>query len=171
MVMSLRRCVDLTLDGLCASTMAAIVLMTTFQVGNRYALHYPISWTDEGARFLAVWVVLLGATRCVRDGSHIHIDLFVNMMKARAQWWVSLLVNVIFIALVCILIWQGIKILPVVGKQTAAASRISMAWVYSAVPLTGGIMLFYLVESLIKHLRHARTSPDDSSQTRETDIV
>ena len=121
----IRRVVDRALDAFCAATMAAIVLITLFQVINRYAIQHPVSWTGEIARFLAVWVVLLGAARCVRDDSHIYIDLLYNLVGRRAQWWMMLAVNLLFATLAGVMIWQGVKILPIVAKQTAAASRIS----------------------------------------------
>ncbi len=164
----LRRVVDLTLDGLCASTMGAIVLVTFFQVGNRYILQYPVGWTDEIARFLAVWVVMLGAARCVREDSHIYIDLFFNLFGPRGQWWLSLIVNTLFMALAGILIWQGLKIMPVIGKQTAAASRITMTWVYSAVPVAAGIIAFYLIERYVVLFKAARNPK--AQEHREMDL-
>ncbi|MBL4690228.1 MAG: TRAP transporter small permease [Rhodospirillales bacterium] len=165
----IRRAVDLILDGLCTVTLASIVLVAMFQVGNRFLLHYPIGWTGEIARYLAVWVVLLGAARCVREDSHIQIDLLFNLMNPRTQWWLSLLVNTIFMALVCVLVWQGIKILPLVSKQTAAASRISMAWVYLAVPFSSAIIGFYLVEKFIALFRVSRNF--GQGQNQEADHV
>ena len=165
----LRRFVDKALDGFCALTLAAIVLVTMFQVANRYAIQYPVGWTDEIARFLAVWVVLLGAARCARDDSHIYIDLLYNMFGPRGQWWLSLIANLLFAVMIGVLIWQGIKILPVVANQTAAASRITMAGVYLSVPLTSGFIAFYLLERFIDLARTARNPQGHEHQ--EVDIV
>ncbi len=165
----IRRVVDRALDAFCAATMAAIVLMTLFQVINRYAIQHPVSWTGEIARFLAVWVVLLGAARCVRDDSHIYIDLLYNLVGRRAQWWMMLAVNLLFATLAGVMIWQGVKILPIVAKQTAAASRISMAWVYLSVPLSSGFIVFYLLERFITLFGSARKPQNPEHQ--EYDIV
>lgn len=166
----LRRGVDLVVDALCASVMLAIVLMTLFQVANRFVLQYPIGWTDEGARFLAVWVGLLGAARCVREGSHIEIDLFFKMFGPRLQRFVLLFVNLLFILLVAIVIWQSTKVLPIVARQTAAASRISMAWIYAAAPVSAVLMFYYLVENVVELLRR-RPLVAESHAPEDSDIV
>lgn len=164
----MRRAVDLILDWLCAGFMGAIVLTTLFQVTNRYALHYPVVWTDEAARFLAVWLIMLGAVRCIREDSHIQIDLLFNLFSPKLQRWIDLLANMIFVALVGVLIWQGFKILPLISTQTAAASRISMGWVYAAIPVSSLLMLFYLVERIIAAIRSPATPGDDHHRENES---
>jgi len=168
-MLPLRRGVDIVTDALCASVMLAIVLMTLLQVVNRFVLQYPISWTDEAARFLAVWVGLLGAARCVREGSHIEIDLFFKMFGPRLQHLVLLFINLLFMLLVAIVVWQSTKILPIVARQTAAASRISMAWVYAAAPVSAVLMFYYLAENVMRLLRRPERSRPRPPE--ETDIV
>ncbi|MCB1741064.1 MAG: TRAP transporter small permease [Gammaproteobacteria bacterium] len=153
----LRRFVDRLLDFMCALVMSTIVIVTLSQVLNRYVVQHPVTWTDEIARFLAVWVVLLGAARCVREGSHIQIDIIYDLLGPRLQWCISLLVAVLFSILALVLFWQTMKIMPVIAPQTAAASRISMAWVYAAAPVSTAMMLFYLGERIVHLLRDGAT--------------
>ena len=51
--------------------MAALVI---YQVGARYLFGSPPSWTEELARFLQVWLVLLASPICVRRGMHLAVD-------------------------------------------------------------------------------------------------
>lgn len=152
----LRRGVDFLLDAMCAVAMTAVVLITLFQVGNRFVLHLPVPWSEEVARFLAVWVVLLGAARCVREASHIEIDLFYAMLGARAQWLLSIVINLLFLTLVVIIVDQSRTMLPIIARQTAPASQISMFWVYLAAPVSSGLIVFYLLENLWTLLRRWR---------------
>lgn len=167
----LRRVVDLLLDAMCALVMAAIVAMTAFQVANRFLIQYPITWTEEIARFMAVWICLLGAARCVRERSHIEIDLLVNLLPARAQWLLSLVVHALFLLLCAILIQQTVSILPIVGRQTSPAAMLPMSWVYLATPVSAAIMIFYLLDSLVELLRGWRQPRSKLRRGEDADIV
>ena len=171
MPIALRRVVDLLLDAMCALVMAAIVAVTAFQVANRFMIQHPITWTEEIARFMAVWICLLGAARCVRERSHIEIDLLVNLLPARAQWVLSLVVHLLFLALCAVLIQQTVSILPIVGRQTSPAAMLPMSYVYVATPISAALMVFYLLDSLMELLRDWRRPRTKVRRGEDADIV
>ena len=171
MPLGLRRVVDFLLDAMCMVFMATIVAVTAFQVTNRFLIHYPFTWTEEIARFLAVWVVLLGAARCVRERSHIEIDLLFNILPARVQWLLSLTIHALFLLLCFILIQQTMSILPIVARQTSPAAMLPMSYVYLATPVSAAIMVFYLLDSLIGVLRDWREPGAVRRRGEDADIV
>ena len=66
----------LRLNGLVAVLLfAALTAVVGLQVVNRLALHLPIIWSEEAARFLFFWVVLLGAAIGVRQRRHFVLDV------------------------------------------------------------------------------------------------
>ncbi|MGB0188486.1 MAG: TRAP transporter small permease, partial [Aequoribacter sp.] len=53
--------------------MAGMVTAVCWQVISRYALNDPAAWTEEMARFLLMWIGLLGACYAYREGQHLGV--------------------------------------------------------------------------------------------------
>src|SRR5690606_5642058 len=65
------------LSGLLVVTVAILVVPVTLQVVSRYTELVPAYiWTEELARFLFIWMVMLGAMIGVREGTHFEVDVW-----------------------------------------------------------------------------------------------
>ena len=64
--------------------MAAITLNVLWQVASRFIFQEPSAFTDELARFLMIWVGILGAAYVGGKNLHVKIDVFVKK-KAKAH--------------------------------------------------------------------------------------
>lgn len=140
------RLVDRMLNGTLVLLMAALVVNVLWQVGSRYLLNSPSSFTEELARFLLLWLGLLGGCYAYRQRSHLGLDLLTHNLKGTtrnvSRGFVLLMV-VLFAALVLAygggrLVWLTLEL-----RQTSAALGIPMGYVYSVLPLSGGLMIFY----------------------------
>jgi TRAP-type C4-dicarboxylate transport system permease small subunit len=56
--------------------MIMMVLNVAWQVLTRFVLQNPSSYTEELARYLLIWLGLLGAGYCVGQRSHLAIDIY-----------------------------------------------------------------------------------------------
>lgn len=65
--------------------LAFLVLFTTallfINVFLRYFFHSAIFWVEETLRYCVVWITFIGASACVRDNSHISIDILSQFLK------------------------------------------------------------------------------------------
>ena len=136
--------------------MAALVI---YQVGARYLFGSPPSWTEELARFLQVWLVLLASPICVRRGMHLAVDYVTPRLPPGAA--LALRTGVLLIsALFCLgLAFYGARLLAVAGFQTSPALGISMVWPYLAVPVSGVLMALAAGVLIVSGLR--RGAGDD----------
>ena len=71
-------------------TLIAVILglMTALTFANvvaRYAFASNILWALEMTVFLFAWLVLLGAAYAVKKGTHLGVDLVVNMLDRGAR--------------------------------------------------------------------------------------
>ena len=60
-------------------TITIIILMG---VVFRYFPILDVSWSEELAKMLAVWLALIGASAALREGFHIGLRFFVDMIPA-----------------------------------------------------------------------------------------
>ena len=58
---------------------------------SRYVLRQPITWTDELASILFVWLAMLGAVIALRRGEHMQLTTFVKDVSPEAREWLDAL--------------------------------------------------------------------------------
>ena len=65
----------------------SLTAVTFAQVVTRYVLNDPLIWSEELARYLFVWVSMIGAALAVRNGGHFGLDLLLRRMPALRPAW------------------------------------------------------------------------------------
>lgn len=66
----------------CMGTMVTLVF---FNVVLRYGFNSGIALSDEGARYLFVWLTFIGAVIALRDNAHLGVDLLFRRLPALGQ--------------------------------------------------------------------------------------
>ena len=74
--MKLRSQIDSVLEKILVIIMSSMVINVLWQVFSRYILTNPSSFTDELARYLMIWVGVLGAAYVAGKGNHVAITYF-----------------------------------------------------------------------------------------------
>lgn len=126
-----RTLVDVVLVAL-LTTMIGLIM---FQIFGRYVFNYSISWSEEAAIFVQIWIVMLGAGLAMRNRNHIGIDLVVSRLPAVARVLLksaSFLLSVWFL-LVLVVGSFGLISLGMIIKSTAL--QLPMAVPYAALPI------------------------------------
>lgn len=68
-----------------ALLMGSMGVVAFVAVFYRFVLHDPITWSEEAARYMMVWVTFLGAGYAMGKGKHIGVTMFVeNFRRERA---------------------------------------------------------------------------------------
>lgn len=150
--------VEKILEMICTVFVGAIVLVLFYAVVMRYVFHMPPAWSIEASRFMFLWLVMFGAALVTRENSHIEIDFIVNWLPPKVRFlWVNLL-RLVMLAFCGVLIYYGVKILPIVGQANTPTLEMSMGWLYASVPAGGFLMGVYILELLIRSLREGYRS-------------
>jgi len=143
---SLVNVVDTSLKWTLFLLMLAMVVDVTWQVMSRYLLERPSSYTEEIARFLLIWISFLGASYAFRQKQHLGIDLLTSRFEGNRKRWASLFgycVCGLFALLVLTFGGGQLVLLTLELKQFSGALGLPMFYVYSVIPLSGALMLFY----------------------------
>lgn len=156
-----RMLIRYSLEGTLCVLLVAMVIVTFAQVVSRYVLHISLSWSEEVARFLLMWLAMLGAAYGFKTKSHFAMALVVNRFGERLRRILGLLVTLViaaFMALFVVLTLQLIFFAMI--DQTAPATQISMALPYAAGPVGGILMIYYILRTGWTEFRR----PDGTSQ-------
>jgi TRAP-type C4-dicarboxylate transport system permease small subunit len=149
---NIRSIIDRSLEGLLISVMGFMVCNVIWQVLTRFLLRNPSSYTEELARYLLIWLGLLGAGYCVGQKAHLAIDLLTTSLEGRVKHVCSLFGHfmiLVFALLVLVLGGTRLVYTTLAYKQTSAALQIPLGWVYLALPLSGMLTVFYCVHSIL----------------------
>jgi len=86
-----------------AAVLVALEALILFAgVVSRYVFNAPLTWSDELASILFLWLAMLGAVIALRRDEHMRLTTFIGMMSPRRRAWVETLgvvVVVLFAAL------------------------------------------------------------------------
>ncbi len=97
-----------------AILLALMTLITFSQVIARYVFDSGAVWALEVTTYIFAWLVILGASYCVKIGSHISIDVFVNLFPRNIRQimaFASVLFSVIYCGILFYSSWDYISIL------------------------------------------------------------
>ena len=151
-----------SLEATAAMVLALMAAVVIYQVGARYLLGRPPSWTEELARYLQVWLVLLAAPVCLARGLHLAVDYVTPRLRPGPRRIVRTGV-LLLVTLFCLTFAvYGLRLLRVAALQVSPALGISMVWPYLALPLSGVLMTVAAVVLIASELR-AEASKDDSA--------
>lgn len=129
--------------------LAVILIAAVFY---RYALNNAIAWSEEGSKYLMVWLTFLGAPIALRHAAHINIDLLIKLFPPRGRQAFYLAINLVIILTMGILLWKGWEFAELGARQVASSFNFSMVWMYVAVPIGSALTCLVAIELALKAL-------------------
>lgn len=136
--------------------MGANVVNVLWQVFTRFVLRNPSSFTEELARYLLIWVGLLGASYAAGKKMHLAIDVVLQTLKNRKKIKVEIVIQVfIFLFSFFVMVVGGLRLVTITLtlNQISAALRIKLGYVYMALPLSGLLIMFYASAFIIERFQ------------------
>ena len=120
--------------------LAAMAVMIFANVALRYLTSQSIEWAEEVARHLMIWLTFLGAGPVLRYGGHIAVDSLQDGLPRAAAVALRVLIAALLLGFFGFMVWYGWLYMQRAQFQTTAATQISFAYVYAAMPV-GGVLL------------------------------
>ena len=126
-----------------------MVVLVFLGVFFRYVLDSSLAWYDEFASYLLVWLTFYGAVSASYRGRHIGFDLVVNRFTPSPGRVARIVAELFVLGFQVVLFYYGWILTQNMGSETAVSLPwIKMAWVYSVLPIAGGLMLLISLERL-----------------------
>ena len=126
----------------CMATMSIVVCM---QVFARYVLNNPIHWSEELARFVMIWLGLVGASVVLKSDGHVAITVVRDRLHPKAALVLKLLGRAAMGVFLAVVIKEGIGLALFFASQKSPAMRLSMAVPYLSIIVAGAFMALHLV--------------------------
>jgi TRAP-type C4-dicarboxylate transport system permease small subunit len=143
------------LDVVLIAAVALLVLDVVWGVFTRYVMGEQAKWTEELARFLLVWVALLGGAVAFGTKGHLGVDYFIGTFHPDARKRMVVVVHLIVLFFAgAVFVYGGSRVVAdaLAMEQMTPALGWKMGHVYLALPIAGIFMVLYTVENLIETL-------------------
>lgn len=161
MINLVRKRLDRIVETVCSLWLLVMVAMTCWQIISRYLLGSPSTYTEEFLRFSLVWVSMIAMAYVAGLRKHVRFSLFSDMASVHWQRYWNIFIELAFLAFaIFILIQGGYRASSITMNQISPSLALSMGYVYSALPLAGGILALYSVLNCIQLLTE-KITPDE----------
>lgn len=144
------KCLSMIENAVIILGLSAMFLILLAQVIMRYVFSRPLTWSEEAARFIFVYVSFIGISYAYRQKGHIRMEVVVNLFPQAVRRGLEVLINLGTIALFCYMIPFSFRFIGIQAGVKATATHTPMSIVYTALPLG---MALSCVRLLISSLR------------------
>jgi TRAP-type C4-dicarboxylate transport system permease small subunit len=145
------------LGWLLVATVAILVVPVTLQIISRYTELIPAYiWTEELARFLFIWMVMLGAMIGVREATHFEVDVW-PALGPRGNAWLRIVSQLFVLAFALVFVWWGIEFTRFGWDQLSEIAELPMWTIFIAWPVTGVAWVLFLGEHFADNVRVLRS--------------
>jgi TRAP-type C4-dicarboxylate transport system permease small subunit len=141
------------LSALLAASVAILIIPVSLQVFSRYTDLIPsYIWTEEMARFLFVWMIMIGAMVGIRESTHFEVDVWPRL-GLRAAALLKIVSSVFVLAFALVFVWWGWEFTRFAWNRFSELAEMPLWLIHVAWPLTGATWLLFQGEHLLNALR------------------
>jgi TRAP-type C4-dicarboxylate transport system permease small subunit len=125
------------LNWLLVFTVAVLIIPVSLQIFSRYTQLIPsYIWTEEMARFLFVWMVMIGSMVGVREGSHFDVDVWPTL-GAKANAALQIVSSLFMLALAIVFMWAGWEFTRFAWNRFSELAELPLWMIHLAWPIAG----------------------------------
>ena len=126
---------------------AILILPVTMQIVARFTDLIPnYIWTEEMARFCLIWIIMLGASVAVRDGTHFDVDVLPHPKTAFGLALSRMVVHGVIFLVALIFLGFGWRFAMFGYDQSSELTGINMITIHIAWPFAGFTWVLFTLE-------------------------
>ena len=142
---------------LLVGTVAILIVPVTLQILSRFTGLIPsYIWTEELARFMFIWMVMIGAMIGVREGTHFEVDLWPRL-GTRANALLRMVSHAFVLIFALVFVWWGIQFTRFGWDQLSEIAELPMWTIFVAWPVVGITAVLFIAEAFVTNVRVLRT--------------
>lgn len=144
-----------------ALTVSVMIIIMVYQVVMRYVFSNANSWSEELARYLFIYDVMIGASIAIRRNSHLQIDMLINLLSAKTRSVFTIVTTLVGMVFLGFLLNYSLMLCQTGGRTMSAGLGIPMSIPYASVPIGIVLMLLTSVEIVLKNVAALRDNGEE----------
>ena len=147
---------------------AIMILVIVFSIAMgvfwRYALRDPLSWPNELALFLFLWVVFLSASLVAREDGHFKIGFILDRRSELTQQRVNIFLNILKLFFLLTFIYASITVFPRQSmRRMTAVLGVHKGWHTFALTVGFTLIAVTVVRDTLRRIVTLRSGVSDQS--------
>lgn len=126
-----------------AALVVAEIVILFAGVVSRYVFNKPLTWSDELASVLFLWLAMLGAVIALRRGEHMRLTTFVNLLRPQWRAWVDTVTALIVIMYVLLILAPSYEY--ITGQWVIATPALELHDAYRVASIGVGVVLMMAI--------------------------
>lgn len=147
----------------CIILFALLVIVVVFQVAVR-SFGGGAAWSEPLARFLFIWLGLIGASYVIGENDDVAIDFLVRKFPAAVVKTIESIAHAIVAGFaIFIMVIGGARFVSRTWDQTVELMPFTLGQIYLVLPLAGVIITLYSISHIIDTIRrplHIKTEEE-----------
>ena len=140
--------------------MAVMSVVILVQVFLRYVVKSSLPWSEELARYLMVWIGLMGASLALQEGRHIEVTLLIDRVPRLARKVLTGIALLAVLGFLWLILQQGLVLAGNIWTQRSPAMNLPMVVPYAAIPVGAAFMMIQVLLALYRLITEPRHRPD-----------
>ena len=137
--------INWAVERMCVLILALLVLVVWLGVVARYIIPVPITFTEELARYLMIWVALLAVSSGVVHRQHIGVGFLFERLPAGLRRWLSLGFSVVGCGFFLIIFWYGLGFVGRGMNRVTMIYGMPRGYAFAAVPAAAALAAVQLM--------------------------
>ncbi|GAB4071939.1 hypothetical protein GCM10028778_00420 [Barrientosiimonas marina] len=134
-----------------------LVILAT-QTLSRQGVVPSLTWTEELSKLLFIYAGYLGIVACIKDNSHVSIDVFIKKLPAKGQKWLYAFNQLLILSALVAVFIISLTVVQNKAHLELVTLNVSYIYLFAALPVLTLLMIYRLIERLVKEWRRAKAA-------------
>jgi TRAP-type C4-dicarboxylate transport system permease small subunit len=142
--------------------LAGMSIIIGIQVFMRYVLKSSLSWSEELARYMFIWMIYIGISYGVKKDKHVKIEAVLTVLSSFWKKVLIIISDLLFLFFAVIIVIKSFEVSNTIQNlgQLSPGMELPMWIVYMAVPVEFSLVCIRLIQSLIRKIRNFSEKTD-----------
>ncbi|PAE30341.1 TRAP transporter permease DctQ [Paenibacillus sp. 7884-2] len=145
---------------------AFTVVIIFLQVVMRYVFDNSLTWSEEMARYMFIWLIYIGVSYAVKKKRHLGVDAIAMLFKEKGKLIVALIANFSFLIFAIVMTYFGLDIVLRVTRESAAL-QIPLTWVYVAPVVGMTLTSIRLIQNMVIEVKQLKELKNKNSNSKQ----
>ncbi|WP_340002339.1 TRAP transporter small permease [Oceanobacillus sp. FSL K6-0127] len=145
---------------------AFTVVIIFLQVVMRYVFGNSLTWSEEMARYMFIWLIYIGVSYAVKKKRHLGVDAITMLFKEKGNLIVALIANFSFLIFAIVMTYFGLDIVLRVTRESAAL-QIPLTWVYVAPVVGMTLTSIRLIQNMVIEVKQLKELKHKNSNSKQ----
>ena len=132
-----------------------MTLVVLLQVIMRYIFNHPLTWTEELARYIFIYITFLGAGVLVYERGHLFVEVIFSNLPAGMRTAVQLIIDLIIFGFSLYLMVSSKVSMQFAGGSKSTAMQIPMEYISLSVMTGAVLMAVFSLHHIVDDIRRA----------------